>query len=274
MKTNYSNTDMLDIIFERRNKSYGAYVLRREQEKSMAQALFIMGTSILLLFAGNFIAGKLQSTTKLSYKEVEVEVSNLGDVKDKTKVEEVVKTNTEQSKAKATIENPEKRIVAENQDHADSFVTNNDLEKFESGLTTNFLGAIDGSGVADGKGTGTSLEVVAPSVVYTEPTIHFTAEIMPQYPGGEKALMKFLSRHTEFPEMERMNGVEGKATIKFVVNEDGSITDASVLKSASKGFSKEALRVVALLPKFTPGMQNGKKVKVQYVLPFYFRLND
>ena len=96
---------------------------------------------------------------------------------------------------------------------------------------------------------------------------------MPEFPGGEQALMSFLQRKTVYPDRERDLEIEGKAYVKFVVNEDGSICNVSVAKTESSGFGKEAVRVVGLMPKFKPGTQQGKAVRVQYVLPFHFKLN-
>lgn len=80
-----------------------------------------------------------------------------------------------------------------------------------------------------------------------------------------------LGKLTQYPDKERELGIEGKAVVRFVVNEDGSITDATIIKSDSPGFGKEALRVLGKLPKFKPGMQQGKPVKVYFVLPFQWK---
>lgn len=143
----------------------------------------------------------------------------------------------------------------------------------DAGVTTNMNAGSD-IGVETGNGENLNLEpefrVEKPKE--TKP-ITF-AEVMPKFPGGEEALLKFLTKNTKYPERELQTDIEGRVIVKFVVNEDGSISDANIVRSDSKGFSAEALRVVAKLPKFEPGRQQGKPVKVYYALPFIWRLNN
>lgn len=269
MKTDYSNTSMLDIVFEHRNKAYGAYVLRRDYNKSLATAVTITVLSTLVLITGNFIASKLtkgagaQIFTEGMHDLTEIELPK---ILEQPKEPE----QPQQAKAKQTVENTEKNVVAENQAQSDSIPDADDLKKYDSGLTTNTDPGLNNMGVDGGKGNKPTLEPEPVAATVTaEPRI--TAEKMPEFPGGEEALMRFLQRNTEYPTMEQDLGVNGKAVIKFVVNEDGSISCAKALKSDSPGFEKEALRVVRKLPKFEPGMQGGKPVKVYFVLPFVWR---
>jgi len=273
MKTNYAETKMLDLIFENRNKQYGAYVLRSEQNNHTLQAMMLTTLIVIILCLVNFIAGRMHSAAP--HKEVVLDFADVQLTKQQPIKPALPQKPVEhQASAKATVANTEKRVVAESQAHVDSIPTNELLQQFESGLTTNLKGATDGLGVSDATGTGTSIDVITTPTTTATPPALITAEIMPQFPGGEKALLQFVARHTNYPDIERNNGIEGKVTVRFVVNADGSITNAEVLKSNSRGFGKEAMRVVALLPKFSPGRQNGKAVPVQYVLPFYFKLND
>jgi protein TonB len=271
MKTDYSNTSMLDMVFEHRNKAYGAYVLRRDYNKSLAKAVTITVLSTLVLITGNFIASKLtKGAGPLLFTEGIHDITEIELPKLIEQPKEPEPPKPAEAQAKKTIENTEKNVVAENQAQSDSIPDADDLKKYDSGLTTNADAGLNNMGVDGGKGNKPTLEPepVAASVV-TEPRI--TAEKMPEFPGGEEALMLFLQRNTSYPEMEQDLGVNGKAVIKFVVNEDGSISSAKVLKSDSPGFGKEALRVVSRLPKFEPGMQGGKPVKVYFVLPFVWR---
>ncbi len=98
------------------------------------------------------------------------------------------------------------------------------------------------------------------------------AEKMPQYPGGEEAMVKFITEHIEYPAKERDSYVEGRVVVGFVVDEEGQLTDIAIKKSVSKGLDAEALRIVRIMPDFVPGMDHGQKVKVSYVLPILFRL--
>ncbi len=272
MKTDYSKTSMLDMVFEHRNKAYGAYVLRRDYNKSLAKAVSVTVLSAFLLIAGNFIASKIQGINyyqpgpELVYDLTDIELPKEVVVKDP----EPPKAN--EAKAKQTIENTEKNVVAENQAQADSIPDVGDLHKYESGVTTNTDVVLNNMGIDRGKGDKETSEPSPPAVAAVSGPIS-VAEKMPKFPGGEEALMKFLQKHSSYPPVENDLGLEGKAIVKFVVNEDGSITNAKVIKSDSPGFEKEALRVVAKLPKFEPGMQHGKAVKVYFVLPFVWKQN-
>ena len=98
-------------------------------------------------------------------------------------------------------------------------------------------------------------------------------EQMPEYPdGGMAGLMKYLSGAIRYPAIAAENGVQGRVTVQFVVNRDGSIVDATVLRGVDPYLDKEALRVINSMPKWKPGMQRGKPVRVRYTVPVNFRL--
>ena len=97
-------------------------------------------------------------------------------------------------------------------------------------------------------------------------------EQMPQFPNGAAALMKFLSENVRYPEEAHKAGVQGRVIANFVVEKDGSITNAKVFKSVSPELDAEALRVICSMPNWTPGMQNGKPVRVKYTIPINFKL--
>lgn len=117
-----------------------------------------------------------------------------------------------------------------------------------------------------------------PSMMPAPPTangqIFSFVEQMPEFPGGDNELMKFIGANVKYPNMERDNDIQGKVIVRFVVDEEGKVTDATVLRGVSPGLDKEALRVVNMLPNFKPGKQQGKPVKVYYNLPLVFKLTD
>ena len=96
---------------------------------------------------------------------------------------------------------------------------------------------------------------------------------MPQFPGGQAALMEYLTKNVKYPEEAHKKGVQGRVISSFVVEEDGSITNANIAKSVDPLLDAEALRVVNAIPNWTPGMQRGKAVRVKYALPFTFKLD-
>lgn len=105
-----------------------------------------------------------------------------------------------------------------------------------------------------------------------EGEIFEVAETAPTFPGGEEALMKWLQKNLKYPADAQDNGVQGRVLVQFVVNKDGSIVDPKVVKSADPSLDKEAMRVVRAMPKWKPGQQRGKTVRVRYTLPVTFRL--
>ena len=98
------------------------------------------------------------------------------------------------------------------------------------------------------------------------------AEEMPSFPGGQVALMRFLSSNMKYPKEEQESGTQGRVVVQFVVGRDGSICDAKVTRSVSPALDQEALRIVSVMPRWKPGMKGGKAVRVQYTMPLMFRL--
>ena len=105
-----------------------------------------------------------------------------------------------------------------------------------------------------------------------EQQIFQVVEEMPEFPGGMGECMKWLSKNMKYPTISQENGVQGRVIVQFVVNRDGSIVDATVARGVDPYLDKEALRVVGLMPKWKPGKQRGKAVRVKYTLPVMFRL--
>jgi Ca-activated chloride channel family protein len=103
-----------------------------------------------------------------------------------------------------------------------------------------------------------------------EPEVFTIVESMPEFPGGESALENFLKNNIFYPKAARENHIQGTVYITFVVEKDGSLSDIKVLRGIGGGCDEEALRVVKLMPKWIPGKQNGKAVKVQYTLAVRF----
>lgn len=105
-----------------------------------------------------------------------------------------------------------------------------------------------------------------------EQTIFEVVEHMPDFPGGQAALMQYLAKNIKYPTIAQENGTQGRVIVQFVVNRDGSIVDARVVRSVDPYLDKEALRVINSMPKWKPGMQRGKPVRVKYTVPVMFRL--
>ena len=118
-------------------------------------------------------------------------------------------------------------------------------------------------------------EYVAPEVVedeVVEQEIFKIVEEMPSFPGGEQKLMKYVSDNVKYPQIARETGIQGRVFVNFVVEPDGSVSNVSVLRGIGGGCDEEAMRVVKNMPKWKPGKQRGKAVRMQYMLPINFTL--
>ena len=101
----------------------------------------------------------------------------------------------------------------------------------------------------------------------------FTAvEQMPQFPGGDTALTKYLSSNINYPIVAAKNGIQGRVVVQFVVTKNGSVGEVKVLRSVDRDLDKEAIRLCKSLPKFIPGKMNGQAVNVWYTMPITFKL--
>jgi TonB family protein len=105
-------------------------------------------------------------------------------------------------------------------------------------------------------------------------TPFIVVEQMPQFPGGDDSLKKFISRTIKYPDLARENSVGGTVYVNFIIEKDGSVSNPRILRGIGSGCDEEAIRVIKLMPKWISGKQNGKAVRVQYNLPIKFKLDD
>lgn len=98
-------------------------------------------------------------------------------------------------------------------------------------------------------------------------------EVMPQYPGGQIAMMKYIMENMKYPEQAMKKGIQGRVAVRFIVEKDGSISNVRPIHSVHTLLDKEAVRVVKSMPKWSPGKQHGKPVRVQLIVPIMFKLN-
>lgn len=118
-------------------------------------------------------------------------------------------------------------------------------------------------------------QYVAPTIIEEAPQedeIFMVVEDMPEPPGGIAELMKFLGKNIKYPTIAQENGIQGRVVVEFVVNRDGSIVDPKVVRGVDPSLDKEAVRVIMSMPKWKPGKQGGKTVRVKYTVPVTFRL--
>lgn len=115
-------------------------------------------------------------------------------------------------------------------------------------------------------------EVVTPKTLDAEEQIFFIVEDMPEFPGGELELRKFIANNIEYPKAAQEHGIQGKVYVTFVVDKNGEVANARIARGVDPALDQEALRVVNSLPKWTPGKQRGQSVNVSYTVPINFAL--
>lgn len=119
------------------------------------------------------------------------------------------------------------------------------------------------------------MDVEAPAEEAHDPKEPFTmVEEMPEFPGGQQALFAYIGKELKYPEQAVEDGIEGVVFVTFVVEKDGSISTVSVLRGIGGGCDEEAVRVVRSMPKWKPGKQLGKEVRVKYNLPIHYKLTE
>lgn len=111
------------------------------------------------------------------------------------------------------------------------------------------------------------------NAVVEEEAVYFSVEEAPSFPGGMANIGKYIGKNLKYPTQARDAGIQGRVIVSFIVEKDGSVTDVKVLQGIGNGCDEEAIRVIKLMPPWTPGKQNGKPVRVQYNLPIAFRLD-
>jgi TonB family protein len=103
--------------------------------------------------------------------------------------------------------------------------------------------------------------------------VYNQVDVLPEYPGGSNAMFDFISKNVKYPESAKENGIEGKVYVQFVVEKDGSLSSFNIARGVNEDIDNEAIRVLKLMPNWTPGVQDGKAVRVHYTIPFVFKLN-
>jgi protein TonB len=253
-----------DIVFENRNKEYGAYFIRNVYVRNVSVAMLISftlaGTVLAYPKIVEFFKGK-EEVAKTGTKIV-----NYTDLA----APPPINKNTP---SPPKVEIPEVRKVIK---FLPPKVTDKQVEEEEKMLTQEEAKAVETSPV-DIEGTGT--EVVFNEVIdegkNEGPAVEeiFTiVEQMPEFPGGAASMMKFIGNNTKYPAVARRMGIEGTVFVSFVIDTEGKISEVNAIKGISPDCDKEAVRVIQTMPPWKAGKQNGKPVKVRFVVPIKFTL--
>ena len=274
-KIDLIDNNWTDLVFDSKNKEYGAYVLRRDTGKRNVKALIWVMIGIALIFAIAYATLAIQNAMKQNAAiETDVELSKLAQKKEaKVERKEPVKVEVEQKvveKVKSSVKFTAPEIKKDDEVNTeDEIKSQDDLSK-----TNTAIGTFDvkGNDEAEGEVLKAKEVVVDEKPKEDETKVFDVVEQMPSFPGGDAELMKFLHDHMKYPAVAEENGIQGRVICTFVVERDGSITDVKIIKSVDPSLDKEAVRVVKSMPKWNPGKQNGSAVRVKFTLPVTFRL--
>jgi protein TonB len=274
-KVDLIDNSWTELVFEGKNKEYGAYVLRQETGKRNVKALLIVLLAIGAIFLAVFLNVQIQNALKQDVAiETDVELSKLAQKKEaKVERKEPVKVEVEQKvieKVKSSVKFTAPEIKKDDEvKPEDEIKSQDDLAK-----TNTAIGTFDVKGNDEAEGEVLKAkEVIADEKPKEEETKVFdVVEQMPEFPGGAAALMKWLSDNIKYPSIAEENGIQGRVVCTFVVERDGSVTDIQVARSVDPSLDKEAIRVLKKMPKWIPGKQNGSAVRVKYTVPVTFRL--
>ena len=273
-KIDLISNDWADLVFAGRNQAYGAYQLRRGTCKRNVISMLFVAAVAVVAYIGLAAYNSYQETQKARF-EAEMEASLLeqkkqAKVEKKTEVPKIEVQKVEKVKSSIAFTPP---VIKK-----DDEVKPEEEMKSQDELNENktAIGAFDVKG-NDEEG-GTVLKAVE-EIAAPEPPKHEeenkvfdVVEQMPSFPGGPAALMKYLSENMRYPAVAEENGIQGRVTVQFVVEKDGSVTDVRTMKSVDPALDREAERVVKSMPKWIPGKQNGSAVRVKYFVPVVFRL--
>lgn len=270
--------DLDDLLFEGRNKSYGAYVLRKLYDKHLKRGTLLAAILFLLIIFSPVIVGKIGEALRKKDDLVmkEVTLAEPPPIDPNQPPPPPPPPPVEPPPVKATIKFvPPKVMADEKVQEEEPPPTVEEMKDVVIAKTTQEGEKGDGTvGLDDGKGKE------APPPVAEEPPppkpeqVFTIVEQMPSFPDGEAALFKWLRDNIKYPAIARENSIEGKVYVGFVVNTDGSITDVTVKRGVTGGavLNDEAIRVVKAMPKWKPGRQQGREVRVSYTLPIQFKL--
>ena len=257
MKLDIFTNQWLDIVFEGKNKAYGAYDLRKKNTKTTVKALIIGAVVFSVAVAAPLIMSLLPDsssddesldtkivTMKLPPKKEEPKKDLPPPPPPPPKVDQVKFVKPVVAKAEEVTEEPPK-------------IT--EIKDKKLGNET-IKGDPDAELTVEPVGNGPAAVVEEDNSIYNTAGI----EVKPDFPGGMEKFYKFVGNNYQTPEED---GLKGKVYVTFVVEKDGSLTDIKVIRDIGYGTGKEAIRVLNKCPRWTPGEQNGKKVRVLYSLP-------
>ena len=274
-KIDLISRDWTEMVFEGRNKEYGAYRLRKNAGKRNLYSLITIFIAALAIWGGISLVKFVESRTKTVAQTSVAELSALNQPKKKAEVKQQQKVKLEQPEKVVERVKSSVKFTAPVIKKDDQVKPEDELKTQEELMNTKTaIGALDVKGNDDANGEVLKIKeaVAQPEPKPEVEKVFDVVEQMPSFPGGPSALMEWLSNNVKYPVVAQENGVQGRVVVSFVVERDGSITDVKVVRGVDPSLDKEASRVVRAMPRWIPGKQNGSAVRVKYNVPVAFRL--
>lgn len=276
---NLTDEKWIDLIFEGRNKNYGAYTLRKNTPKRHTFAFIVVMLATALIVLASIAASKI-SRARQERKEAMTQVSALSDI-ELDKPEEL----PEENQVKKFEAPPPVELKSTVQFTAPVIKKDEEVPEEQTMKSQEELVKSDVQiSIADVKGTdeetGVDIATLQEHKVIVqeekeevkEEKVFEIVEQPPSFPGGESALYEWLSKNINYPVIAQENNIQGRVTCQFVVGRNGEIEDVRVVRGVDPSLDKEAIRVIKSMPKWIPGKQGGNAVKVRYTLPVQFKL--
>ncbi|MFV0471582.1 MAG: energy transducer TonB [Paludibacteraceae bacterium] len=270
---NLTSQEWCNIIFEGKNKEYGAYEIRNNSSKRHLIAYVVVAVFALFAFSIPRLTHMFGVQTDSTEANGSVKLSIIDMSKPKVpdeNIQKVYQAPEPEVKLKNSIKFTTPKI------EPDEKVKEEDELKGQEELMRN-KDVISVATVKDGSEDGINIKelegnklIVADNTV--DESVKEIVEIMPTFPGGETELLKYLKEHIVYPVVAAEVGVQGKVTVQFVVGKDGSIENVHIARGVDKSLDAEAVRVIKSMPKWIPGKQDGRAVRVKFTVPVNFQL--
>lgn len=280
-----SSKEWTDIIFEGKNKEFGAYELRKHSDGRHNRAMLFTIIGLVIVLVGSYFLGiyndyrreqhELELQAQLEQQLAQMEAEAAEEQQEEEVIEAVQEPEPEEALPEEilnTIKDTEISIAADNEVTEDITSKDEVQESTAAAGASTFDQGTDNLEVVRTHKDEIIVEEKKPEPVKEE--VFTAVEQMPQFPGGEAELLKYVATHIKYPTMAAENNIQGRVVVKFVVKKDGNVGEVVVLRGKDPDLDKEAVRVVKTLPKFIPGKMNGQAVSVWYTLPINFKLQQ
>ena len=279
-----SSKEWTDIVFEGKNKEFGAYQLRSTSDRRHNKAVLFTIIGLIVVLVGGYFWGMYSDYKRAEYEaqlqaQLEQQLAALAEEpveedqpEENQAIEEPEPEQALPEEILNTIKDTQIAVVADTEVKEDITSKDEVQESTAAAGATTFDKGTDDLNVVREHKDEIIVEEKKPEPKKDE--IFTAVEQMPQFPGGDAELYKWISSHIKYPTMAAENNIQGRVTVRFVVKEDGSIGRVEVLRGKDPDLDKEAQRVVKTLPKFIPGKMNGRAVQVWYTLPINFKLQQ